>query len=64
MKMLAPCGFHGAVAAGEFLDAPGGIHKFMFSREERVARRANTDGQVSTSGTGMVSRSACAGDDG
>lgn len=51
-----------AVAAGEFLDASGGINEFLFAGEKGMARRADTDLDVALGGTGVVNGPAGAGD--
>ena len=64
LELLPACGLRGGIAAGEFLDSAGRIDKFLFSREERMARSANTDLQIAARGPGVVIRPAGAGNNG
>src|SRR5436190_4146017 len=51
-------GFSAAVTLGEFLNAAGGIDKFLFAGEKRVAGSADTDSNVTPGRAGMVDRAA------
>ena len=53
-------GLGASVAPGKFLDAAGGIDKFLFAGEKRMASSANTDLDVPACRTGMVDRAASA----
>jgi len=43
LSFLDACGFDRTVAAGEFLDATGGVDELLFAGEEWMAGRADTD---------------------
>ncbi len=49
------------VLAFEALDPTGGVHHFLLAREERVASRANIDRERTAGRTGVVDRTASAG---
>ena len=51
-----------AVALGEFFDAAGRVHKFLFAGEKRMTSGANTDSNVTARRAGMIDRSARAND--
>ena len=55
-------GFGAAIALGEFFDATGRVHEFLFACEKRMTSGADTDSNVATSRAGMVDRAACAHD--
>ena len=55
-------GFGAAVALGEFLNATGGIDKFLFAGEKRMAGRADTDSNVTPGRAGVIHRAARAND--
>src|SRR2546423_12586905 len=54
--------FGAAVALGEFLNATGGIDKFLLAGEKRMAGRADTDSNVAPGRAGGVHRAARAND--
>ena len=54
--------FGAAVALGEFFDAAGRVHKFLFAGEKRMTSGANTDSNVTARRAGMIDRSARAND--
>jgi hypothetical protein len=56
--------FDRAVAAGELLDATGGVDELLFACEERMAGRANADLDVPAGRAGVVDGPAGAGDRG
>src|SRR5947208_11835705 len=56
--LLSPRGFGAAVAASEFLDAPGGIDELLFAGEKGMTSGTNTDLNIATRGTGMIHRAA------
>src|SRR3954451_4239809 len=49
-------GFGAAVALGEFLNAAGGIDKFLFAGEKRMAGSADTDSNVAPGRAGVINR--------
>jgi hypothetical protein len=51
-----------AVALGELLDATGGIDKFLFAGEKRMAGRADTDSNIAPGRAGVIHRAARAND--
>ena len=54
--------FRAAVALGEFFDATGRVHKFLFAGEKRMTSGANTDSNVATRRACLVDRAARADD--
>ena len=54
----------GTVAAGEFLDAAGGIDELLLAGEERVAGGANADPELALGAAGVVGGAAGAADGG
>src|SRR2546423_282002 len=57
-KFAKRYGFSAAVTLGEFLNAAGGIDKFLFAGEKRVAGSAYTDSNVTPGRAGVVDRPA------
>ena len=55
-------GFGAAVALGEFFDAAGRVHKFLFAGEKRMAGGADTDSNVAPGRAGVIHRAARAND--
>jgi len=55
-------GFGAAIALGEFFDATGRVHEFLFAGEKRMTSSANTDSNVTTRRAGVINRSARAND--
>src|SRR3981081_1352303 len=53
-------GFGAAIALGEFFDATGRVHEFLFAGEKRMTSGANTDSNVTTRRAGVIDRAACA----
>ena len=53
-----PHGFGAAVSLGEFFNATGGIHEFLFAGEKRMTSGADTDSNVAASRAGVIHRSA------
>src|SRR5258708_2855692 len=51
-------GFGAAVALGEFFDATGRVHEFLFAGEKRMTSGADTDSNVSTRRARFVDRAA------
>ena len=60
--LLSPGRFGAAVAASEFLDAPGGVDELLFAGEKRMARGADADFNVPLGRAGVVDSTASAGD--
>src|SRR5436309_925946 len=60
--LLSPRGFGAAVAASEFLDAPGGIDELLFASEKGMTSGTNTDLNIATRGAGMIYRATRADD--
>ena len=56
--LLSSRRFGAAVAASEFLDAPGGIDELLFAGEKGMTSRTNTDLNIATRGTGVIYRTA------
>src|SRR6187549_1735281 len=54
--------FRAAIAAREFLHPAGGIDELLFAGEKRMASGADTDLDVLLRRTGVVNRTAGAGD--
>ena len=54
--------FGAAVALGEFFDAAGRVHKFLFAGEKRMTSGANTDSNVTARRAGVIDCSARAND--
>jgi len=55
-------GLGAAVTLGEFLNATGGIDKFLFAGEKRMTSGANTDSNVALGRAGVIHRAARAND--
>jgi hypothetical protein len=55
-------GFGAAIALGEFFDATGRVHEFLFAGEKRMTSGADTDSNVTTRRAGVIDRPARAGD--
>jgi len=55
-------GFGAAIALGEFFDATGRVHEFLFAGEKRMTSSANTDSNVTTRRAGVIDRAARADD--
>src|SRR5438045_8779949 len=55
-------GFGAAIALGEFFDATGRVHEFLFAGEKRMTSGANTDSNVATRRACLVDRAARADD--
>ena len=55
-------GLGAAVTTREFFHAPGGIDKFLFAGEKRMAGGADADSNVSFSRAGVINRAAGAHD--
>src|SRR5438309_11405288 len=55
-------GLGAAVTTREFFHAPGGIDKFLFAGEKRMAGGADADSNVSFSRAGAINRAAGAHD--
>src|SRR5438105_11250018 len=55
-------GLGAAVTAREFFHAPGGIDKFLFAGEKRMAGGADADFNVSFGRAGVINRAARAND--
>src|SRR3984893_1124122 len=55
-------GFSAAIALGEFFDATGRVHEFLFAGEKRMTSGANTDSNVTTRRAGLIDCAACADD--
>ena len=51
-------GFGAAVALGEFFDATGRVHEFLFAGEKRMTSGADTDSNVITRRARFVDRAA------
>src|SRR5437899_12739634 len=49
-------GFGAAIALGEFFDATGRVHEFLFAGEKRMTSSANTDSNVTTRRAGVIHR--------
>ena len=56
--LLSPRGFGAAIAASEFLDAPGGIDELLFAGEKGMTSGTNTDLNIAARGAGMIYRAA------
>ena len=54
--------FSAAVALGEFFNATGRIHKFLFASEKRMTSSADTDSNVANGRAGVIHRAARAND--
>src|SRR6266571_3964401 len=54
--------FSAAVALGEFFNATGRIHEFLFTGKKRMTSGADTDSNVTARRTRFVDRTACADD--
>jgi hypothetical protein len=54
--------FGATVTLGEFFNATGGIDKFLFAGEKRMAGCANTDSNVAPGRAGVIHRAARAND--
>ena len=54
-------GFGTAIASGEFLHATRRIYELLFTREKRMASRANADFNIPLGGTGVVNSTARTG---
>ena len=61
LSALSAGRFRLAVATGEFLYASRGIDEFLFPGEKRMASGANADFDVLLRRTGMIDRTAGAG---
>src|ERR1700675_1380428 len=55
-------GFGAAIALGEFFDATGRVHEFLFTGEKRMTSGADTDSNVTTRRAGVIDRAARAHD--
>jgi len=55
-------GFGAAIALGEFFDATGRVHEFLFAGEKRMTSGADTDSNVTTRRAGVIDRAAGADD--
>ena len=55
-------GFGAAIALGEFFDATGRVHEFLFAGEKRMTSGANTDSNVGPRRAGVIDRPARADD--
>ena len=55
-------GFGAAIALGEFFDATGRVHEFLFAGEKRMTSSANTNSNVTTRRAGVIDRAARADD--
>src|SRR5260370_10159477 len=55
-------GFGAAIALGEFFDATGRVHEFLFAGEKRMTSSANTDSNVTTRRARVINRAARADD--
>ena len=55
-------GFGAAVTTREFFDAPGGIDKFLFAGEKRMAGGTDADSNVSFGRASVINRAARAND--
>ena len=62
LTLRGPRGFGAAVALGEFFNATGGVDKFLFAGEKRMAGRADTDSNVAPGRAGVIHRAARAND--
>ncbi len=51
-----------AVALGKLIHTTSGIDEALFTREKRMAGRANADAQIGNGGDGVINDSASAGD--
>jgi len=58
--LLSSRRFGAAVAAREFLDAPGSIDELLFAGEKGMTSSTNTDLNIAARGAGMIHRTACA----
>jgi hypothetical protein len=56
--LRSPYGFGAAVAAREFFNASGGVDKFLFPGEKRMASGTDADFNVAARGTGMIDGAA------
>ncbi len=56
--LLSSRRFGAAVAASEFLDAPGGIDELLFAGKKGMTSRTNTDLNIAARGAGMIHRAA------
>src|ERR1700692_112119 len=54
--------FCAAIALGEFFDATGRVHEFLFAGEKRMTSGADTDSNVTTRRAGFIDRAARADD--
>ena len=54
--------FSAAVALGEFFDATGRVHEFLFASEKRMTSSTDTDSNVATGRAGVIDRAARAHD--
>ena len=55
-------GFGAAITLGEFFDATGRVHEFLFAGEKRMTSSANTDSNVTTRRARVIDRAARADD--
>src|SRR5437588_3135734 len=51
-----------AVALGEFFNATGRVHEFLFAGEKRMTSSADTDSNVANGRAGVIHRAARAND--
>ena len=56
--LLSPRGFGAAIAASEFLDAPGSIDELLFTGEKGMTSSTDTDLNIMTRGAGVIHRTA------
>ena len=54
--LLSPRCFGAAIAASEFLDAPGSIDELLFAGEKGMTSGTNTDLNIATRGAGVIHR--------
>ena len=55
-------GFGAAVALGEFFNATGGIHEFLFAGEKRMTSGADTDSNITARRACVIDRATRAND--
>ena len=62
LSLAGAGGLGAAVTTREFFDAPGGIDKFLFAGEKRMASGTDADSNVSFGRASVINRAARAND--